>query len=219
MKFHIMWPTVRPTVMKRTCAHWIRMRTTITPLSITVAVNTKQQKEQLGEYKEVLVVGNIKKGPVHATNVLAKHVHGNPSDIVLLVSDDFFAPHGWDKFLLDQFKNFNGCLLVDDGYQYGGCVTIPIMTYNCLLKLNRIIYHPSYIWQYSDAELYFNLRGMKLLKDVRRIKGTPLFEHRHWANGKRKTDAHDKHGIVSGGKDHQTFKRRMKMSITDRIKC
>lgn len=217
MKFHILWPTVRPAVMKHTCAHWVRGRVTKIPLSITVAVNTEQQKGQLSEYK-VLVVGNDKKGPVHATNVLSKHVQGDPSDIILLVSDDFFAPQGWDKFLLDQFENFNGCLLVNDGYQYGGCVTIPIMTYDCLLKLNRIIYHRSYVWQYSDAELYFNLKGLKLLKDVRRIKGAPLFEHRHWANGKRQTDSHDRPGIRSGGVDHKNFNNRMKMRMRDRLK-
>ena len=133
-----------------------------------------------------------------------------------LVSDDFFSPENWDVWLKKQFKNFNGGIMVRDGYQTNKCITIPIMTYGCLLALNRIIYHPSYTWQFSDEELYHNISGLKMLKNLRK-KGMPLFEHRHWTPGKRKMDEHDQLSCDSGGRDHQNFLKRMKMPLKKRL--
>jgi len=211
-----LWPTVRPEVMKETYKHWITNKTSKAKIRTIVAVNTQEQRDRLPNFKDVFVVGDQKKGPVHATNVLSKRVIANDGDVVILISDDFYAPKGWDEYLLKEFENFDGCLMVKDGYQQGGCVTIPIMTYSCLLKLNRFIYHPAYVWQFSDAELYHNLQDLGLLRNVR--KSSPLFEHRHWACGKRNTDAHDKPGMAAGGKDDKTFKRRMKLPVKERIK-
>lgn len=213
---YLLWPTVRPIVMKKTHKHWMDNCTTKAKITTIIAVNTESQKNDLVGFDKVLVIGERKQGVVYATNILSRHVRAQPKDILILVSDDFFAPKGWDRFLLDTFKNWNGGIMVQDGYQQGGCVTIPIMTYDCLLKLNRFIYHPDYVWQFSDAELYHNLMGLKLLKNVR--KTGPLFEHRHWANGKRPFDDNDRVGARQGCKDDKTFKRRMQMQLKDRLK-
>jgi hypothetical protein len=202
--------------MKKTHKHWMDNRTTKVKIHIIIAVNTESQKGELNGFDRVLVIGGQKQGVVHATNVLSRHVRAQDKDILVLVSDDFFAPKGWDRFLLDTFQKWDGAIMVADGYQRGGCVTIPIMTYKCLLRLNRFIYHPDYFWQFSDAELYHNLSDLKLLKNLRDTG--PLFEHRHWANGKRQFDDSDRFGAQHGGKDWNTFRRRMTMSLKDRLK-
>lgn len=213
----LLWPTVRPEIMKRTYKHWINTALKPGRITVKIAVNIEKHRNQLTEFNDVMVIGNKRRGPAYATSKLAKAIEGKPRDIIILVSDDFYSPPKWDIWLDKQFKNFSGALMVRDAWQQGGCVTIPIMTYRCLLKLNRIIYHPSYTWQFSDEELYHNLRGLKMLRNLR-DKKHPLFEHKHWCNGKRKFDGNDTFGTKSGGVDHKNFKRRMRLKIQERLK-
>ena len=213
----LLWPTVRPEVMKQTYKHWIDTAAKQNRISIKIAVNTQEQRDQLTGFKDVIIIGDKRRGPVYATSRLAKEVEGEPKDIVILVSDDFYSPPKWDIWLDKQFKNHNGALMVRDTWQQGDCITIPIMTYSCLLKLNRIIYHTSYTWQFSDEELYHNLHDLKLLKSMRNKK-YPIFEHRHWCNGKRKFDGNDVFGTKSGGADNKNFRQRMKMKVQERLK-
>lgn len=212
---HLLWPTIRPAVMKQTYTHWCKTACDPKQIMVHIAVNTPQQREELGEFSSVYIVGDSRKGPVYATSVLAKMIQGQLKDIIILVSDDFFSPPNWDRWLCKIFEDFKGGIIVNDGYQMGNCVTIPIMTYDCLLKLNRIIYHPSYTWQYSDEELYHNLNEMRLLKNVRSNGLT--FEHRHWVLNKRAQDEHDQVGIKSGGQDEANFKRRMRLPVRLRL--
>ena len=213
---HLLWPTARPEVMKVTHKHWMDMARNKGNITLTVAVNTPKQKQLLDGF-EVIVVGDERKGPVWPTHCLARQLKGKPKDIVILVSDDFYAPQNWDQWLRSVFKNYDGGIMVNDGYQQGGCVTIPIMTFGTLMKLNRVIYHPTYNWQFADAELYDNLMKMGRLKNMRKPK-LPLFEHKHWANAKRKFDAVDKPGTAIAGRDTQNYNRRMKMPLAERLK-
>jgi hypothetical protein len=182
-----------------------------------VAVNTEEQKLLLiCRDIEVIVVGNEKPGPVYATHCLSQRINGNQKDIIILVSDDFYAPPKWDIWLESIFNEFDGGIMVNDGYQEGQCVTLPIMTFSTLLKLNRIIYHPSYIWQFADEELYHNLLALNRLKNMRG-PSAPIFEHRHWVNNKRPLDEHDRIGIQAGHDDINNFHKRMSLSMRDRL--
>ena len=203
--------------MKQTHAHW--MDTAQNPINVTtsIAVNTEQQRAALSEFDDIVVVGNDRRGPAYATNCLTQRMRGEPSDIVILVSDDFFSPPKWDAWLIKTFSDFDGAIVVDDSYQREPCITIPIMTYSTLLKLNRIVYHPSYTWQYADTELFTNLKELKCLRDLRNDKSAPIFEHRHWANNKRQMDANDKPGLDAGGLDEHNVRLRMKMPLAKRL--
>jgi hypothetical protein len=89
------------------------------------------------------------------------------------------------------------------------------LTYNCLKKLNKAIYHPAYHWQYSDAELYQNLIALQLLK----ITAGPKFTHRHYSHGLRSQDQYDAVGGALMDRDLLTFQARMKLPISERLKC
>ena len=217
---HLLWPTVRPEVMKSTYQHWLDMAHNSAEVTVHIAVNTLEQAELLQEFEDVYVCGDKIKGVAFPSYVLSTNLKAAPNDIIILASDDFFAPKNWDSYLKKAFKRFNGCLLVNDGYQYGNCVTIPIMTMDCLEKINRIIYHPVYRHLWSDNELYINLRNMKLLKDRRRgDKQSPLFEHRHYDAKKRPRDKHDRlaHSSSSEAKALKTYNTRMKKPIKTRL--
>ena len=214
-KIWLLWPTARPNIMKATWEQWQKLSSKKCQINTIIAVNTIDQRKELADFKDVLIVGD-KPGVTHACYALTKSITAPLKDIIILVSDDFFPPKNWDIFILQQFKSFEGCLLVKDGYQGGGCVTIPIMTMRCLEKLNRILYHPIYKHEFSDAKLFDNLQALGMIKNLRKDESSPIFEHRHWANGKRDFDHVDK--AAAGGNDGALYEKRRKMSLKDRLK-
>jgi len=213
----LLWPSARPDMMRETYKHWVAQAVRPDQITIKIAVDTEKEREQLKDFDDVEVMGEYGRGVVAATNALTQSVKTSPGDILILVSDDFFAPAEWDTWIREQFKGFHGCLLVKDGYQAGGCVTIPILDHHCFLALNRIIYHPSYFHQYSDAELWHNLKELGMIKNIRKTKGSPIFEHRHWVNAKRKADKFDNTGNSHGGADTKNYNNRMKMPLAKRL--
>jgi hypothetical protein len=108
-----------------------------------VAVDTPAERKELDGY-HVIVTNKERPGVAAATYALSSVVEADPDDIIILASDDFYPPDDWDTWVVKTLKGKVACLLIRDGYQQGGCVTLPIMTHSCLLKLNRIIYHPHY---------------------------------------------------------------------------
>ncbi len=214
---HLLWPTARPQQFIKTHKHWLSTAQNPNNIQTTIAVDTPEEKQQLPEYN-VIITNKQKPGVAYATYELTKNLTANPKDIIILASDDFYPPEHWDTWITEQLNNYDGCLLIKDGYQTGGCITLPIMTYNCLYKLNKIIYHPSYNHQYSDAELWVNLNEMGLIKNLRGPEH-PLFQHKHWANGLREYDHIDHKANSCGGTDDNNFKNRCKLPLSERLKC
>jgi hypothetical protein len=95
-------------------------------------------------------------------------------------------------------------------------ITIPIMTYGCLKKLNMTIYHPAYNHMFSDCELYMNLKDLGLLYDDR-INDETTFEHLHYAAGKRQADGADQAYNAKWGEDDITWNKRKLMEVEKRI--
>jgi hypothetical protein len=145
-------------------------------------------------------------------------------DIVVFASDDFMAPQGWDTYLINKFNEKGDVgLMVRDGYQLPdssnmlhAAITIPIMTYGCLKKMNMIIYHPVYNHMFSDCELYNNLKDLELLYDDR-INDTTVFEHLHYAAGKRNADQADQAYNAKWAEDEITWNNRKLLPVEKRI--
>ena len=213
---YLLWPTARPAQFKTTHKYWYDKANTPNAIKTLVAVDTEAEKELLCDY-DVIVVKKDCPGVAYVSYALSSKVIAENSDIIILASDDFFPPDKWDIWVTEQLREFDGCLLVNDGYQQGGCVTIPIMSYNCLQKLNKIIYHPSYRHQYSDAELWLNLNEMGLLRNLRGQQ-YPTFEHKHWANGKRELDEVDQRSNSAGWYDSTNYNNRCRMLLSERLK-
>lgn len=183
----LLWPTLRPDLFKERLADWYDKAHNRSRVKVRVAVNTEQQRDELSDFSHVQVIGDSHPGVAYASHQLAKEVDGLPGDVIILASDDFYPPDGWDSWIYNQMNDFYGALLVNDSVNREGVVTIPIMDYACLLRLNRVIYHPSYNHLWSDNELYDNLAALDLLKNLQE-PDLPVFEHRHWYHGKREKD-------------------------------
>ncbi len=210
----LLWPTIRPTTMLETYNYWMSNADHPSNVALKVAVNTEEQRSQLPG-KDVIAVGDERKGVTHACCILSKLLMANDDDIVILASDDMYASKGWDTWTVKRLNGKTAALMVNDGYAIQDCMTIPIMTFSCLKKLNKIIYHYSYKHQYSDNELYYNLIGLGLMLDVR--NDGVMFEHRHWARSMRTRDEHDDYYAHVANEDAQNWSARQKMSISERL--
>ena len=185
-----------------------------------VAVNNVEQHDELTSIIDKRVNIYISGDVVGVTNACDYLTHlpeldGEDNDIVILASDDMYAPPLWDKWIKDNLKEPYKALMVNDGYIKQNNITIPIMTMGCLKMLNRIIYHKSYKHSYSDTELYDNLKSMKILQDL--WSKSPIFEHKNWANNKRRCDIVDTQIRSYVNSDAENWNMRKKLSLLDRL--
>jgi hypothetical protein len=229
---HILWCTLRPQQFKEMHAEWIKRADKPENIQTYVAVNWEQHSNELKEYlsKNYLVTLNTNKIGVCYPSYQLSSALGikmgkcENQDIVIFASDDFMAPQSWDAYLISKFENKGDIgLMVRDGYQLPDssnmlhpAITIPIMTYGCLLKLNRTIYHPAYNHMFSDCELYNNLKDLNLLFDDR-INDDTTFEHLHYAAGKRQADGADQAYNGKWQEDEQTWNIRKLMPVEERL--
>lgn len=230
---HILWCTLRPAQFQHAHTEWIKRADSPEKIQTYVAVNWKEHADQLREYlkKNYLITVNTNKiGVCYPSYELSSKlgikmgVANGDDDIVVFASDDFMAPQGWDTYLINKLNGKGDVgLMVRDGYQLPdssnmlhAAITIPIMTYGCLKKLNMTIYHPVYNHMFSDCELYNNLKDLGLLYDDR-INDTTIFEHLHHAAGKRNADGADQAYNAKWTEDEITWNKRKLLPVEKRI--
>lgn len=230
---HILWCTLRPTQFKHMHSEWIKKADNPENIQTYVAVNWKEHADQLRDYLKsnfLITLNTNKIGVCYpsyqlSSNLGIKMGKCQDSDIVVLASDDFMAPQGWDTYLINKLKDRGDVgLMVRDGYQLPDssnmlhpAITIPIMTYGCLRKMNMVIYHPVYNHMFSDCELFNNLKDMNMLYDDR-MNDTTTFEHLHYAAGKRNADQADQAYNAKWKDDELTWNKRLLMPVEERIK-
>jgi hypothetical protein len=230
---HILWATIRPQQFKKMHSEWIKRADNPLNIQTYVAVNWEQHATELKDYLKnnfLITLNTNKIGVCYpsyqlSSNLGIKMGKCEDSDIVIFASDDFMAPEGWDTYLVNKLEDKGDvCLMCLDGYQLPDssnmlypAITIPIMTYGCLRKMNGIIYHPAYNHMFSDCELYLNLKDLDLLYDDR-LNDETTFEHLHYAAGKRNADQADQAYNSKWSEDDTTWKNRKEMSVVERIK-
>lgn len=227
---HLLWCTIRPEVFKQMHPYWIGRSTNTKNIKTHVAVNVEQHSDYIKEYFKsnnldyrIITVKTDKIGVCYPSYQLSSTTEGQTGDIVVFASDDFLPPQNWDEYLISKLENKEGGLMVRDGYQLPDssnmqypAITIPIMTWGCFEKLNKIIYNPVYTHMYSDCELYINLKDTGLLIDDR-INDPTIFEHLHHAAGKRKADQLDVQYHNKWKEDELTWNKRKNMPVLERI--
>jgi len=230
---HILWCTLRPQQFLQMHSEWIKRADNPSNIQTYVAVNWEQHANELKEYLKnnfLITLNTNKIGVCYPSYQLSSNLGtkmGNcvDNDIVIFASDDFMAPQGWDTYLIDKLKDKGDvALMVRDGYQLPdssnmlhAAITIPIMTYGCLKKLNMTIYHPAYNHMFSDCELYNNLKDLSLLYDDR-LNDETTFEHLHYAAGKRNADQADQAYNNKWQEDELTWSKRKLMLVEERLK-
>ncbi len=228
---HILWCTLRPAQFQHAHTEWIKRADNPDNIQTYVAVNWKEHADQLRDYlkKNYIITVNTNKigvcypGYQLTSNLGVKMGQCKDDDIVVFASDDFMAPQGWDTYLINKLSGRDDALFVRDGYQLPDssnmlhpAITIPIMTYGCLKKLNMTIYHPAYNHMFSDCELYDNLKDLGLLYDDR-INDVTVFEHLHYAAGKRNADQADQAYNAKWKEDEVTWNKRKLLPVEKRI--
>ena len=230
---HILWCTLRPEQFKSAHSEWIKRADNPQNIQTYVAVNWQQHSDILREYLKsnfLITLNTNKIGVCYPSYQLSSNLGikmgvAKDDDIVIFASDDFMAPQGWDTYLLNKFNGKGDVgLMVRDGYQLPdssnmlhAAITIPIMTYGCLKKMNIVIYHPSYNHMFSDCELYNNLKELGLLYDDR-MNDTTIFEHLHYAANKRNADQADQAYNAKWKDDEITWNKRKLLPVEERIK-
>jgi hypothetical protein len=204
---------------------WIGRAENKENIKTCVAVNWQQHKDELKDYPvDVQVVNTDKIGVCYPSYQLSSKLDcEKDSDIVVFASDDFLPPENWDTYLVNKFEGKDGCLFVPDGYQkedssnmIDPCITIPLMTYGCLKKLNKVIYHPAYNHMFSDNELYLNCKELGML--INGYHDGIQFLHVHHSAGLRKTDEADAHYHSKWQVDQQMWNKRKFLSLEERLK-
>jgi hypothetical protein len=190
-----------------------------------VAVNWEEHKEFLKDYPvEVVVVNTDKIGVCYPSYILSSTLEcENDSDVVVFASDDFLPPDSWDTYLINKFKEQDGCLFVPDGYQLENssnmidpCITIPLMSYGCLKKINKVIYHPAYNHMFSDCELFLNCKELGLI--INGYHDGVQFLHVHHSAGLRQPDQADQQYHLKWQVDQETWNKRRLLPLEERLK-
>lgn len=228
---HILWCTIRPPQFQAMHSEWIKRSNNPQNIKTYVAVNWQEHADYLKTYlanDTCIITSTNQIGVCYPSYQLSKRLGKEfgeilDDDIVIFASDDFLAPQDWDTYLINKLKGKTANLFVRDGYQLPDssnmqypCITIPIMTYGCLKKMNNVIYHPAYNHMYSDCELYLTLKDLNLLYDDRGNDNT-IFEHLHHASGKRPADQADQAYNIKWKDDEQMWNKRKLMPVEKRI--
>ena len=214
--FHLLWPTIRPDIFSITVQDWLKKATNSSRIKVVPIVNSQDHAKTLNN---VIVTNPSEPGVTKALYSVTQNYEANDKDIIIVASDDFFPPSNWDSILLEEFSNFDGLLVFFDGIQdSSSLVTIPILTFSALKKMNRIIYHPSYKHLWADVECYCNANELGILKDLRREKRHIIFEHRHYSIGKRSSDQVDAYANRFESTDRINYNKRIQLSLTERLK-
>jgi len=225
---HLLWCTIRPQVFINTYTYWMRLSENSNNIKTYVCVNTIEDSNIIKQkYPDISITVSDKPnriGVTYPSYLLSSKLEGEKNDIVVFASDDFLPPNNWDTYLVKKLENKEGALIVRDGYQLPDfsnmlhpSITIPIMTYSCLEKLNKILYNPNYNHMFSDSELYLNLKDLNLIIDDR-TNDLTTFEHHHHASGKRNADAADSAYYNKWKDDEVVWNVRKNLPVHERLK-
>ena len=133
---------------------------------------TQRFKDRLSEYPEVIVKWGRSKNKVHAVN---RNLEGMTGEILLCHSDDMvFIKRGFDDFIREQYKNFNGLLHLPDGYANARVCTYSIMHIDYYKRFGYI-YNPEYVTLFCDNE---STVVAKLLNKYKYVN-EQIFQHEH----------------------------------------
>lgn len=229
---HLLWCTIRPLIFIEMHKIWILRSNKSKSIYTHIAVNTNDDAKIIEEYLKninnsnyrIIIVDTTNIGVCYPSYKLSSTTEGKDNDIIVFASDDFIPPMDWVNYLFNKLDGLDTGLIVRDGYQLPDssnmlhpAITIPIMTWGCFEKLNKIIYHPSFVHMFSDCELYNNLKDSNMLYDDR-LNDETTFEHLHYAAGKRSPDIADQTYVSKWKEDEVTWNNRKLMSLEERLK-
>lgn len=216
---NVLWPTIRPEVAMAQSQQWLDAAADPGHVSIEFGVNSDEHaaKIRIDTFRTLTVVRDVRAGVTATATALSQYVAHEAADdgVIVLASDDFEAPEGWDNHLLD-IENLNA-LIVNDGYKPDtNIIPMPVVSGAYLRQLNGILYHPQYSHFFSDQEMY---DVTAQLGGVINLRGTssPKFSHKHWSFGGRKKDEFDLRNNAWWNQDKATYEKRKSWPIEKKL--
>lgn len=196
--FSFVYTSVRPTVMGSAVRHWLGQRRTTEPVEFVIGIDAgntpcldaaKALSEELASVCPVKVVVN--EGPANCVsgwNSAAVHATGK---VLLVISDDFLPPVGWDVQLLRLapagWVDGEYVVHTEDGYVHNIFV-LPILTRKRYERFGYV-YYPKYESMFCDTEFTETAHRDGVVIEAPHI----LIEHMHPDCQKRQRDSHDLH--------------------------
>lgn len=183
MKVSILHPTrSRPQKSMHTITEWLRLAGSGVDIEIIVSIDDDDPHAHAYEsHYAGILIKNKNRSAVDAINKAAEKCTG---DLIVVVSDDFACPKGWNLTLERLMKGRQNWLLKTfDGMQKW-VVTLPIMDRYYYERFGYV-YHPSYLHMFCDTELSH-------VADVTRrllIRNDINFIHNHYSVMKQAKDA------------------------------
>lgn len=204
---------------------WLSMATNPDNLFFHFGVNSEAHQQEFSTSKVfalVHVYENCRPGVAHTVTLMTRSVikdYDSGQDIIVLASDDFEAPLGWDEHIANQYSfEWSGALICNDAYAKStNIVPLPILSGACLKRLNGVVYSPHYSHFFSDQEFFDIVTELKLVKNLRGT-GAPKFEHKHWTFGGRQRDKFDERNTTWWDKDKATYERRKSLPVEEKLK-
>lgn len=229
----VLWPTVRPSTAYANAKKWMASATTPRQVEFWFGVNSDADKAALmqaeintgmldSRYSQCYLYKNARQGVTYTATKMSRLAATKikDEDILVLASDDFTAPPGWDEHLRNQYAYaWDGALIVHDGYKpETNIIPMPVVSGSVLRLLNGILYHPAYHHFYSDEELYYVATELKRVKNLRGTDA-PKFEHKHWSfNGARQKDQFDARNQTKWDHDKAVYLSRKALPVEEKLK-
>ena len=130
---------------------------------------------RIAEHYGTRLLVNANRSLVDAVNRAAQQA---TQDLLVVVSDDFGCPDGWDVALAGVVgERRDVAVLVHDGI-FGRIMTLPILGIEIYRRLGYV-YHPDYFSMFSDDDLTCTVERLGKLVDARHL----VFPHRHYKIG------------------------------------
>lgn len=184
MQFSIIHPSRnRPRQAQKVIQKWLSSAKDKSKIEYILSVDKTDKDliayKHIGLDNGIYVATNNNKSAIEAINRATKVSTGR---IIIVVSDDFDCPDGWDELLLKELEGKEDFLVkTKDGIQ-PTLITLPIMDRTYYDRFGYV-YPPEYRHMFCDQEM--TSVGMMLGKV---IKSDITFEHHHYSTGKFKKD-------------------------------
>ena len=216
MKISIIHPTRgRKEKACSTAVHWLRYADNPYDIEYLISVDVNDTDKWYDELrlipgfqyrtiKGIPILKNNNRSAIDAINNAAKVATG---DLIMVVSDDFTCPNGWDTRLLKALEGKSDFLVKTIDSLQPTLITLPIMDRTYYNRFGYV-YHPDYLHMFCDQEM--TAVGHMLGKVIN--LNIP-FEHLHYSAGKSEFDAVYAKNNATWAQGESLFNERLKTNF------
>lgn len=231
----VLWPTCRPSMAASRVGEWAANAVDLTRTVFVFGCDDAETAARVVELTErlrtagrlpplfarhVLVCPDNPGGVAHCATKLTRWALGRAEDedLVVLASDDFGCPPGWDACLMRALRG-GEVAAVKDGYhaEHTELLTIPVLGGAALRRLGGVVYHPAYHHMFSDNEAWLNAQQAGALRNLRATHPALTFKHHHYIVSARPRDEKDDRANAWWKQDEALWHARKGLPLAERL--